>query len=255
MKNNWFIGVLTTTLLSIGIQAQGYEGGEVKNGATVKGFVKFMGPAPADEIVTVTKNPEVCGTTQKRGKYVINNGHVKNAVVWIEGVEKGKRLEKSAVNVTLKSCAAEPHVGAGFVGGKFVFRNDDEIMHTVQLKLGLEYQTKLSGRPVKEGATIYNLALPNKGVSIEKPIKEYHRYSKDTGFIRIKSNTHECIGGYIFVFDHPYAAVTDDQGAFSMDRLPPGTYTLHVWHEGFNQQERLITVAAGEVKDADIEFK
>jgi len=255
MKNYWFTAVMTTALLSVGALAQGYEAVEVKNGATVKGTVKFLGAVPADETITVTKNPEVCGTTQKRGKYVINNGRVKNAVVWIDGVSKGKPLQKSAVNVTLKSCAAEPHVGAGFVGGKFVFRNDDDIMHTVQLKLGLEYQTKLSGRPVKDGATIYNLALPNKGVSIEKPIKEYHRYSKDTGYIQIKSNTHECVGGYIFVFDHPYAAVTDDQGAFTLGNLPAGSYTLHIWHEGFAAQEHLIAVANGEVKDADIEFK
>lgn len=250
------LGVVVAVVLVFGaVAAHAYEEGAVKNGATVRGVVKFTGAVPADETVTVTNDPEVCGKTQNRGKYVINNSRVKNAVVWIDEVGKGKPVDKNPVNVVLKSCRTDPHVSVGFVGGKFVFRNDDDIMHTVQLKLGLEYQAKVSGRPVKDGATIYNLALPNKGATIEKPIKEYHRYTKDTGFIQIKSNTHESIGGYIFVFDHPYAAVTDDQGAFVMNDLPPGSYTLTVWHEGFAKQQQQITVTPGEVKNAEIELK
>lgn len=255
MKRYGLGAVVAAVLVFAGVAAHGYEAGEVKNGATVRGVVKFTGAVPADEIVTVTNDPEVCGKTQNRGKYVINNSRVKNAVVWIDEVSKGKPVGKNPVDVVLKSCRTEPHVSVGFVGGKFVFRNDDDIMHTVQLKLGLEYQAKVSGRPVKDGATIYNLALPNKGATIEKPIKEYHRYEKDTGFIQIKSNTHEGIGGYIFVFDHPYAAVTDDQGAFVLSDLPPGSYTLTVWHEGFEKQQQQVTVTPGEVKNAEIELK
>jgi len=254
MKKHIFMAAMTGMLLASGIAAHGYETIAVKDGATLQGVVKFMGSVPADEKVDITKNQEVCGKTQMRGKYVITNQRVKNAVVWIDGIEKGKPLTKNPVNVTVKNCMAEPHVNVGCVGGKFVLRNDDDIMHTVQLKLGLEYQTKVSGRPVKDGATIYNLALPNKGVNIEKPIKEYHRYTKDTGFIQVKSNTDECMGGYIFVFDHPYAAVTDDQGSFSMDNLPPGQYTLTIWHEGFKKQEQHITVSPGEAKHVEIEL-
>ena len=175
MKKHGLGAVVAAALVFAGVAAHGYEAGEVKNGATVRGVVKFTGAAPADETVTVTNDPEVCGKTQNRGKYVVNNSRVRNAVVWIDEVNKGKPVGKNSVDVILKSCRTEPHVSVGFVGGKFVFRNDDDIMHTVQLKLGLEYQTRVSGRPVKDGATIYNLALPNKGVTIEKPIKAYHR--------------------------------------------------------------------------------
>jgi hypothetical protein len=232
-----------------------YEVLEVKNGAAVKGTVLFSGTVPADEIVTVNKDQEVCGANQIRGKYIVNNARVKNAVVWIEDIKQGKSFSKNPVNITLKNCKTEPHVNVGFVGGKFVFRNDDDILHTVQLKLGVEYQKKYSSRPVTDGATIYNLALPNKGVNIEKPIKGYYRYSKDTGFIQITSNTHECIQGYVFVFDHPYAAVSDDQGSFLMDGLPPGEYAITAWHEGFGTKQQHITVKAGDAAHVEIEFK
>jgi hypothetical protein len=172
----------------------------------------------------------------------------------LEGVTKGKTIPNSFVAVAIKNCNALPHVSAGFVGGKYVFRNDDDIMHTVQLKLGLAYQKQASQRPLKDGATIYNLALPIKGMQIKKPIKRYHRYTKDTGFIQIRSNTHNWISGYIFIFDHPYAAVTDEKGAFTMNNIISGEYLLKIWHEGFGMQERKIRVAAGQLVEADVEF-
>ena len=56
------------------------------------------------------------------------------------------------------------------------------------------------------------------------------------------------------MFDHPYASVTDEKGAFTMDNILPGKYVLKVWHEGFGIQERKIEVASGDIMEADIEF-
>jgi hypothetical protein len=140
------------------------------------------------------------------------------------------------------------------VGGEYLFKNEDEILHTIQLKLGLAYQKRISERPVKDGATIYNLALPLKDLQIEKPIKNYHKYSEETGFIQIRSNIHNWINGYIFIFDHPYAAVTDEKGAFVMDNIPPDEYLLKVWHEGFGMQEKKIKVTPGGLVEANIAF-
>ena len=39
--------------------------------------------------------------------------------------------------------------------------------------------------------------------------------------------------GFVAVFAHPYHAVTRDDGTFAIENVPPGTHTLHVWHEGF----------------------
>jgi hypothetical protein len=234
--------------------AHGYEAADVKNGGTLKGKAVFKGAAPKDDVIAISKDAEVCGKEQKLGKYLIKDSMVKNVVVWIDGIKKGKALPQKPVDITIKNCRVEPLVSVGFVGGKYVFRNDDPIMHTVQLKLGLEYQKKASGRPVKEGASVYNLAMPKKGMQIEKPIKEFHRYTQDTGYLQVKSNIHDCIRGYVFVFDHPYAAVTDDKGSFAIDDLPAGEYTLRIWHEGLGTQEKKVKIAAGGVSEIDIEM-
>jgi hypothetical protein len=58
------------------------------------------------------------------------------------------------------------------------------------------------------------------------------RLAKEPGIVEVRCTQHPWTHGYIAVFDHPYFAVTDDDGSFKMDSLPPGTYKMMVWHEG-----------------------
>lgn len=248
------VAVTTVLFLLSSAISDGYEAKNVKDGASIKGTVLFSGTPPEDETILIHTNTYICGEKKKAGKYIVNEKRVKNVVVWIDGVTGGKAVPRMSVPVTIKECQAEPHVSVGFVGGEYVFRNEDSILHTVQLKLGLAYQKEASGRPLEYGATAYNVAMPRKDMEIRKPIKNYHRYSKDTGFINITSNTHTWISGYIYIFDHPYAAVTDEKGSFKIDGIPAGEYTLKFWHEGFGTLERKIKVLPGEVKELTIEF-
>jgi uncharacterized protein (DUF2141 family) len=56
------------------------------------------------------------------------------------------------------------------------------------------------------------------------------------------------------VVDHPYYAVTNDDGSFSIQGLPPGTYTVEAWHEKLGTKTMQVTVAAQETKQADFSF-
>jgi hypothetical protein len=236
--------------------ALGHEVVEVKDGATIKGVVKFKGTVSADETIAIDRNTDICGKEQKLNKHIINDSMVKNVVVFIDDPKKGKPIPKdSKVELAIKKCMVEPLVSIGFVGGNFILRNDDEILHTLQLKLWLEYQLKVSARPLKDGATIYNIAFPQKGKVIEKPIKAAHRYQADTGVIRVTSNSHTWMRGYVFAFDHPYAAVTDDNGSFVIDNLLPGEYTLKIWHEGFEWQEKKIKLTEKETANIEIVYE
>lgn len=247
--------VLTILLGVISVDAvQGYDVIDFTNGATVRGTVVFEGEVPADGKIVISENADYCGKEQREGKYIISDSKVKNVVVWIEGIDKGKALPEKQVNITIKDCRAVPHVDVGFVGGEYIFRNDDDILHTVQSKLGLAYQEKVSARPLEDGASIYNLALPRKGHEVRKPIKKWHRYTDETGFIQIRSNTHNWIRGYVFIFDHPYAAVTDEKGSFSIESVPPGEYVLKAWHEGFGVKESKIKVGSGTTREVDFAF-
>lgn len=246
--------IIFIVILIYAMPGLSYEVIDVKDGATIRGHVRFSGLPLEDEVIKIDRDTEVCGTEKASQKYIISKGAVKNAVVWLEGLKKGKAVKPESLELAIKGCAVEPLVSIGFVGGKFVFRNEDPILHTIQLKLGLEYHKTLSQRPLEDGATIYNIALPRKGMKIEKPIKEYHSFSPERGYIRIKSNAHQWLRGYIFVFDHPYASVTDDNGFFNLDSIPPGEYKVMVWHEGLGLKEISISLKGGEKRDVEIDL-
>jgi hypothetical protein len=79
------------------------------------------------------------------------------------------------------------------------------------------------------------------------------RLAKQSGFVEIRCARHPWTHGYIAVFDHPYFAVTGASGAFTIDSLPAGTYTLAVWHEGMiTPVQRTIQVPAGAQTKADV---
>jgi len=256
MVKCFIVSIVTVLGIAFAGTSFGYEAKDVKNGATIKGIVKFNGSVPVEGKAAAENDLKPCEKAQRIGAYLIKDSKVKNAVVFIDNPKQGKSIPKNtSVDMVVTKCRMDPLVSIGFVGGKFLFRNEDDILHTIQLKLWLEYQKKVSSRPVVDGATIYNLALPNKGKQIEKPIKNFHRYQDDTGVIRITSNTDLSMRGYVFVFDHPYAAVTDENGVFAIDNLPPGEYTLTVWHEGFGMQKKTVKVAAGETGNIEIVYE
>jgi Carboxypeptidase regulatory-like domain len=63
------------------------------------------------------------------------------------------------------------------------------------------------------------------------------------------------MNAYVGVLEHPFFAVTDESGRFSIPRLPPGTYTIEIWHERYGTQTQQVTVAAKDARDVTFTFK
>ncbi len=55
------------------------------------------------------------------------------------------------------------------------------------------------------------------------------------------------MSGFIVSLDNPYFTVTDRKGNFTIENVPPGTYTLKTWHEGYKGVSQEVTVGAGKV--------
>jgi hypothetical protein len=55
------------------------------------------------------------------------------------------------------------------------------------------------------------------------------------------------------VVDHPYHAVTDANGKFTIPDILPGTYTVYCWQELLGEQAAQVTVTEGSL--ANINFK
>jgi hypothetical protein len=63
------------------------------------------------------------------------------------------------------------------------------------------------------------------------------------------------MNAYVGVMDHPYYAVTGEDGTFELKSLPPGTYTIEAWHEKLGPMTQSVTLAAKDSKEVNFTFK
>ena len=80
------------------------------------------------------------------------------------------------------------------------------------------------------------------------------KFARTEVMIPVKCNVHPWMKSYIGVVPHPYFVVTGSDGRYSLENLPPGEYTLEVWHERLGAQEQTITVATGQISTIDFEY-
>jgi hypothetical protein len=68
--------------------------------------------------------------------------------------------------------------------------------------------------------------------------------------VRVFCDIHSHMSAFILVFAHRYFVVTDDEGRFRLENLPPGTYTVIAWNESASQESRRVAVpeSGGEVE-------
>lgn len=212
-----------------------YDVMDVKGGGAIKGKIKAS-MKPDDPMLTLDKDTEVCGKSQPALMYILSpNLEVKNALVIVEDVKKGKAAPKSDITIDNKNCKFEPIVGIGYKGGNFVIKNSDPLLHNTNLGILLQDKRR----------AVYNLALPKKDQVITKPIKAI-------GLHAVKCDAHSWMRAYVYVSDHPYVAVTDASGNFEIKDLPPGKYKVKVWHEGFTELTKDVEVPSDKTAELNV---
>ena len=72
--------------------------------------------------------------------------------------------------------------------------------------------------------------------------------------IEVQCDFHPWMHAYIFVMDHPFFSVSDDDGTYAIDGLPPGEYTLESWHEKLGKQRKTVTVGGDDLVDVNFTF-
>jgi plastocyanin len=123
-----------------------------------------------------------------------------------------------------------PHVLAIIAGTTVDFPNNDRTYHNVfslSKTRSFDLGRYAAGR--------------SKSVRFDKP-----------GIVRVFCDIHSHMSAYILVFSHPYFAVTDEQGRYTIGGVPAGTYTVVAWNEAMETQSRKILVP--ESGDVDLDF-
>jgi len=206
-----------------------YETGEVAGGGSVAGTVQFLGAAPAPKAVAITQDAEFCGKTpiMSEALVVAPDKGLANVVVFITGVTAGKAAVPGIAKLDNKNCRYEPHVVAMVVGSKLQIGNADPILHNTHARL--------------PKADVFNVALPMEGQVIDRTIDKM-------GLMKVGCDAgHDWMTAWIATFDHPYFAVTDASGKYSIPDLPPGDYTLVAWHEKLGRKSQAIKVGGADL--------
>jgi len=203
----------------------------VKDGATIRGVVKVEGKLSKPAPLQITKYKEVCKDVPNETLIVGPGQALRYAVVTIEGITKGKAVEKEISHeLDNVKCRFLPHVQAASVGQFIVFKNSDPILHTA-------HGVFTSDQPQ------FNVGLFPGRVS-RKPLVA-------AGLLKIQCEVHPWMSAYIVVTDHPYHAVTDAYGEYLINDIPAGSYRIKVWHESLGTEEKTVEVKGGATAKVD----
>jgi plastocyanin len=207
---------------------------------SVTGVVKFQGAVLPPTKIDMSSDPNCAkahpspATTED--VVVGADGVLENAVVYISAGLEGRTFTPPAEPAVLeqKGCTYKPHVIALQANQKINVVNGDSTTHNIH--------------PTPANNREWNMTQP-PGVPLEQT------FAREEIAIPVKCNIHPWMHGYIAVFKHPYFSVTGKDGSFSLKDLPPGNYTLTVWHGKLGTQSQQITVAAGQPTKQDFVLK
>ncbi|HKW79702.1 MAG TPA: carboxypeptidase regulatory-like domain-containing protein [Casimicrobiaceae bacterium] len=189
---------------------------------SIRGTVSVTGPMPAQKKVEVTIDQYVCGSEKDAGDLIVSSKkELKNAVVWLDNPPPGAAPDSQAkVAMDQNGCVFLPRVVVVPAGGTVDFLNSDRLLHNIHAtpKLNVSFnRTQPKDRTIP--------------VVFAKP-----------EIVRINCDLHSWMIGWVVVAAHPYYAITGPDGQFAFDKLPPGNYTLHVWHERLGTTQASVTV-------------
>ncbi len=229
-------GLVVAMLLVAGLPSasDAYDEIAVKDGATIRGVVRVEGKLPKLPPLQITKYKEICKDVANETLIVGPGQGLRYAVVTIEGITRGKAVEKeSSHELDNVKCRFIPHVQAASVGQFLLFKNSDPLLHTVHgMFTGDQPQ--------------FNVGLFPGRVS-RKPLVA-------AGLVKIQCEVHPWMSAYIVVTDHPYHAVTDAYGEFLINEIPAGSYRIKVWHESLGTEEKSMEAKAGATTKLEFVF-
>ena len=209
--------------------------GGTATAASIRGNVLYAGPALAPRKVDVTIDQYVCGTEKDPGDLVVSSRKgLKNAVVWLDNppADRATPAPGAKVSIDQQGCVFVPRVVVVQAGGTVDFLNSDRLLHNIHAtpKLNVSFnRTQPKDRTIP--------------VTFAKP-----------EIVRINCDLHSWMIAWVVVAAHPLYAVTDADGQFAFDNLPPGRYKISVWHERLGMKHLDIAVDAKQPARISVEM-
>ena len=153
------------------------------------------------------------------------------AVVFLEGTGGAERAAAVTLDIAINDKEFTPRVVVVPLGSTIRFPNHDPVDHNV---FGSE-------------PTRFDLGQYGRGIA--KSWTFMH-----PGLTRVFCNVHPFMVAFVLVLATPYYAQPAADGTFAIDAVPPGSYTLHVWHERSPEVTRPVVVAASGASGIEVQL-
>ncbi len=193
---------------------------------TIQGTISFKGTPPSLPAAD-RSNDSFCAGTTPAPRIAVTGGKLRDVFI---GIEKGPAPKASApdapVVITQSKCEYTPRVVGVVAGQKLEVVNADPTFHNVRI-VGTDGKIVLNKPQAKGAAPLDTPALDA------------------TGKVELHCDVHAWMQSWAIVTPYATFAVTGDDGSFRLDGLPPGTYTLLVWHPELGQKEVKVRVKKG----------
>lgn len=246
------LGIAAAALLAAAQEGGGRKpppanvgGLEGKGSATVTGIVKFKGKKRAPKPIREIAGNAFCslhhkGKPPQTEEWVYGkNGDddtVRNVLVYVSKGLEGKKFPPPAEPAVLDqvACLYTPHVVGVMAGQTLEIRNSDDTLHNVMTN------------PIDNKS--FNEPMSGKG-KLEKVFKtpEFK--------VNLRCVMHPWMSAYVHVMAHPFYAITQEDGSFTLKGLPPGEYEVSALHEVAASPDPVpVKVGADEVKKIEFTY-
>ncbi|MBI5855434.1 MAG: carboxypeptidase regulatory-like domain-containing protein [Nitrospirae bacterium] len=234
-----------------------YEEIAVSDGGSLVGTVVLDGKVPNPKGYNLTTLPDAiyCGRLSDGQGWrllqpfnVGDGGAFREVVVYLESVHRGKPFSPfSPSRVEARDCRFLPFANLVRDQHDVLVVNTDPAMHDIQA-----YETSHLGPRV-----LFNVPLPispkyphEAGLSAHfhkhfegAPVTATVKMTKGRHVFTMQCGFHAYMESWAIIQDHPYYAITDTHGHFELTDIPPGTYTVKIWHPYVREEiERTVTI-------------
>jgi hypothetical protein len=239
--------VTATLLATVVLKSPGQEPATSKQAyvrtgqeATLSGAVTFIGKVPKALKIDMSADPtcaegNVGPTTEW---FVVSNDRLSNVLVYVSA---GATIDNysfeapsTAIVMEHKGCRYEPHVLGLQVNQPLMIINSDNTHHNTH--------------PTPKSNAEWNQTQPEGAPPLVKT------FARPELLIQFNCNQHHWEKAYVSVFKHPFFAVSDVDGNFKIEGLPPGSYKITAWHEKLGEKTVEVVVVPGESKSLAFSF-